>query len=137
VRSVDDVAQVQEEGRVLGARAGCVVGGHLVGDALLIGVVHIGPTGIADRVQADGSPDFDLLDRPGADQFAQLHERLASRPGNRPGLLRDPARHPRPVAAEIPPALLGRDRGEERMRVPERLPRFPPGRRCPVPRQRS
>jgi hypothetical protein len=41
------------------------------------------------------------LNRRTADQLAQLHDRVATGRWDRPELLRDPVRHPLPLAAEV------------------------------------
>jgi hypothetical protein len=96
VRPVDDVAQVKEKRRVVRARLGCVVGRHPESHALLVLVVGLGPSGVADRVEPEGSGCFDLLNPFGADQIPQLDHRVAAGRRDRAGFLGDPARHPRP-----------------------------------------
>ena len=48
------------------------VGGHLLGDALLVGVVNVRASGVTDGVEAKDTRVFDLLDTIAADHAREL-----------------------------------------------------------------
>lgn len=111
VHAVDDIAQVEQEGRIECAPRWRVVASHFL--AYLLGLLSTSDAAVAECLKSKLASSFDLRDASISDHLRQRHDATANDRWDRSEVLTTPVRHARQAVDWL--AVGTRGGSEERM----------------------